>query len=354
MSFQGVYMTGKRETAKPKVSDVAKAAGVSAATVSKVINGRQGVSDETRERVERLLAEVGYRKKLPTTKTSQSIELVVKEVANNGSVEMVRETTEYAKELGIGITVSCAGREHGLYEARDEVSSCLRGAIERNPLGVIILLSDVSQAEESLLKTRSIPYVIVDPVGQVSADTLGVGIDNWTGGLLATEHLIALGHRNIGVITGPTDSQSSQARLSGYMAALQRSGINVNSNLIKVGDYVSDKTYKAACELLDMGEQNRPTAIFAFNDLGAVSVYRAARQRGISLPDRLSIIGFDDVYPAASMYPALTTIRQPFDLIARRCIDLILEAREGKVEQNYSILPTQLIERESCVMPAQS
>ncbi|WP_428859823.1 LacI family DNA-binding transcriptional regulator [Bifidobacterium dentium] len=347
-------MTGKRAMDKLKVSDVAKAAGVSAATVSKVINGRQGVSDETRDRVERLLTEVGYRKKLPTTKTSQSIELVVKEVTNNGSVEMVRESTAYAKELGIGITVSCAGREHGTYKVRNEVSSCLRSAIERNPLGVIILLSDISPAEESLLETRAIPYVIVDPVGQVSADTLGVGIDNWTGGLLATEHLIALGHRSIGAITGPSDSQSSQARLSGYMAALQRSGINVNSNLIKVGDYVSDKTYKAACELLDMEERDRPTAIFAFNDLGAVSVYRAARQRGIRLPDQLSIIGFDDVYPAASMYPALTTIRQPFDLIARKCIDLILEAREGKVGQNYTILPTQLIERESCVPPIRS
>lgn len=88
-----------------------------------------------------------------------------------------------------------------------------------------------------------------------------------------------------------------------------------------------------------MREQDRPTAIFAFNDLGAINVYRAARQHSISLPEQLSIIGFDDVYPAASMCPSLTTIRQPFDLIARQCIDLILEAREGKVDQNYFILP---------------
>lgn len=101
-----------------------------------------------------------------------------------------------------------------------------------------------------------------------------------------------------------------------------------------------------------MREQDRPTAIFAFNDLGAINVYRAARQHGISLPEQLSIIGFDDVYPAASMCPSLTTIRQPFDLIARQRIDLILEAREGKVEQNHFIFPTQLVERESCVSPA--
>lgn len=170
--------------------------------------------------------------------------------------------------------------------------------------------------------------------------------------MLATQYLISLGHRRIAVITGPTNSQSSQARLSGYMAALQKNGISADPHLIKVGDYVSDKAYKAACDLLEMREQDRPTAIFAFNDLGAINVYRAPDSTA-SVCQQLSIIGFDDVYPAASMCPSLTTIRQPFDLIARQCIDLILEAREGKVEQNYFILPTQLVERESCVSPAQ-
>lgn len=102
--------------------------------------------------------------------------------------------------------------------------------------------------------------------------------------MLATQYLISLGHRRIAVITGPTNSQSSQARLSGYMAALQKNGISADPHLIKVGDYVSDKAYKAACDLLEMREQDRPTAIFAFNDLGAINVYRAARQHGISLP----------------------------------------------------------------------
>lgn len=277
-------MTTIKTANRPKVSDIAQAAGVSPATVSKVINGRDGVSDETRDRVELLLEEAGFRKKLPTTKTMRSIELVVNEMTNNGSVEMVKETTSYARDFGIGITVSCAGPDFKEYATRNETSNCLRSAIERNPLGVILLLSNISSAEESLLQTRNIPYVIVDPVGQVSADALGVGIDNWTGGMLATQYLISLGHRRIAVITGPTNSQSSQARLSGYMAALQKNGISADPHLIKVGDYVSDKAYKAACDLLEMREQDRPTAIFAFNDLGAINVYRAARQHGISLP----------------------------------------------------------------------
>ena len=345
-------MTTIKTTSRPKVSDIAQAAGVSPATVSKVINGRNGVSDETRDRVELLLEEAGFRKKFPTTKTMRSIELVVNEMTNNGSVEMVKEATSYAKRFWH--RHHCKLRRTGFRRTRDKKrGQQLPPQRHRTqPLGVIRSLIKYSSAEESLLQTRNIPYVIVDPVGQVSADALGVGIDNWTGGMLATQYLISLGHRRIAVITGPTNSQSSQARLSGYMAALQKNGISADPHLIKVGDYVSDKAYKAACDLLEMREQDRPTAIFAFNDLGAINVYRAARQHGISLPEQLSIIGFDDVYPAASMCPSLTTIRQPFDLIARQCIDLILEAREGKVEQNYFILPTQLVERESCTSPA--
>ena len=136
------------------------------------------------------------------------------------------------------------------------------------------------------------------------------------------------------------------------MAALQKNGISADPHLIKVGDYVSDKAYKAACDLLEMREQDRPTAIFAFNDLGAINVYRAARQHGISLPTVIDH-RFRRCLSCGKHVSALTTIRQPSDLIARQCIDLILEAREGKVEQNYFILPTQLVERESCVSPAQ-
>ena len=148
-----------KTTNRPKVSDIAQAAGVSPATVSKVINGRDGVSDETRDRVELLLGEAGFRKKLPTTKTMRSIELVVSEMTNNGTVEMVKETASYARDFGLGITVSCAGPDSGEYATRNEASSCLRNAIERNPLGVILLLSNISSAEESLLQTRNIRVI---------------------------------------------------------------------------------------------------------------------------------------------------------------------------------------------------
>lgn len=341
----------KEGSAKLHIADIAKLAGVSAATVSKVINGREGVSAATRRRVEKLLEQHGYRKPLPTTKTSSTIELVVKAVENNGTIEMIRHATVYAREFHIGITVSATGTTDRTDGVRKGIGECLRGAFDRNPLGVILLLSDITPEEEKLLVSRGIPYVIIDPVGQVGVDTLGVGIDNWTSGLIATEHLTGLGHRRIGAITGPEDSQSSQARLSGYETALKRAGIPIDEELIQIGDYEPDRAFEAASKLLDLPRDKRPTAIFAFNDLSAVSVYKAARQRGISLPDELSVVGFDDVYPAAYMHPALTTVTQPFELIARRAIDLILDARgEGRM-QHYQILPTQLKVRDSCVAP---
>ncbi|MFC0266140.1 LacI family DNA-binding transcriptional regulator [Alloscardovia macacae] len=335
---------------KVSLATIAYEAQVSQATVSKVLNGRSGVSEITRKRVESLLTEYGYKKPLATTKTSQTIELIMTEVSNNGTMAMIQETTAYAKNFSIGITCSCVGSSADDRYA-EAVSSCLRGAIDRNPLGVILLLHHLSAEDKALLNSRDIPYVIIDPIGQVDEDTLGVGIDNWTSGLVVAEYLLSLGHTRIGIITGPDDAQSSQARLSGYMSALRTHGVSVKPDLIKPGDYLPDKAFHAACELLDLPEDERPTAIFAFNDLSAVSVYRAARARHILLPDELSVVGFDNVYPSSYVYPALTTVTQPFDRMAQRAIDLILDARADRSMQHYSILPTQLEIRQSCAAP---
>ena len=179
---------------KPRVSEIAKLAGVSTATVSKVINGREGVSSSTRARIEKIMEESGYSKSLVTTKTSQTIELVLTEVMANGINAIIAETTEYVKSMPIGITITQTGRGKRSEESFREI-------LNRNPLGVILLLSNATEREKTLLRSRNIPFVIIDSIGEGSQDTLGVGIDNWTGGLIATEHLIKLGHQRIGIIT---------------------------------------------------------------------------------------------------------------------------------------------------------
>ena len=169
---------------KPRVSEIAKLAGVSTATVSKVINGREGVSSSTRARIEKIMEESGYSKSLVTTKTSQTIELVLTEVMANGINAMIAETSEYVKSMPIGITITQTGRGKRSEESFREI-------LNRNPLGVILLLSNATEREKTLLRSRNIPFVIIDSIGEGSQDTLGVGIDNWTGGLQWLRHRAA-------------------------------------------------------------------------------------------------------------------------------------------------------------------
>lgn len=213
---------------KPRVSEIAKLAGVSTATVSKVINGREGVSSSTRARIEKIMEESGYSKSLVTTKTSQTIELVLTEVMANGINAMIAETSKYVKSMPIGITITQTGRGKRSEESFREI-------LNRNPLGIILLLSNATEREKTLLRSRNIPFVIIDSIGEGSQDTLGVGIDNWTGGLIATEHLIKLGHQRIGIITGPQNAESAQARYSGYATALRRAGIQLDPELVAYG-----------------------------------------------------------------------------------------------------------------------
>ena len=140
----------------------------------------------------------------------------------------------------------------------------------------------------------------------------------------------------------------------GYATALRRAGIQLDPELVAYGDYMPERGYECACQLLDLPAAKRPTAIFACNDVTALNVYRAARQRGLSLPADLSVVGFDNVYPAQYLYPALTTISQPFDMIARKAVDMILDARAGSVADHYLILPTRLVVRESTTAPKKS
>ncbi|MCI1901365.1 MAG: substrate-binding domain-containing protein [Bifidobacteriaceae bacterium] len=322
---------------KIRVTDIARLAEVSPATVSKVINGRQDVADATRALVEKIMRDVGFSKPLVQTKTMQTIELVVTYMENNGTIALTREATRLGEEMSIGITVS----QTGATNKRD----VYRSVIDRNPLGVILLLNKMPDKDAALLTSRNIPFVIIDPVSDVPPKDFSVGIDNWTAGFDATCHLLQLGHRRIGAITGPKDARSSLGRYAGYVAALENEGLSVDPQLVKNGNFLSKTGYVAACELLDAPEP--PTAIFAFNDLTAVSIYRAAYERHIRIPDDLSVVGFDNIYPSAYLAPALTTINQPFDLIAKSAFNLILDARAGKVEQRHIVLPTRLVERGS-------
>ena len=206
---------------------------------------------------------------------------------------------------------------------------------------------------KSLLKSRSIPVVIIDPIDTVDSDVMSVSIDNWTAGYQAGKHLLSLGHRRIAVIRGPANLQTSIARYSGFTAALQQAGVDLPESYIEQGDYFPAETsYEAACRLLELTD--RPTAIFCCNDLSAVSTYRAAREHKIALPQQLSVMGFDDIFPAGQLMPSLTSVHQPFSEIAQRAVQMIIDSRKGNQGDMHVIFPTSVVTRESTVPPQSS
>ena len=222
-------MVNDTSTHKLKVGELAKIAGVSASTVSKVINGRSGISDETRRQVEQILKDHGYSRPLVNTKLSPTIELVVEYIEHNGTMELIKYASYWAQQAGLAITVT------------------------------------------------------------------------------QTNH----------------------------------------------GDYFPAETsYEAACRLLELTD--RPTAIFCCNDLSAVSTYRAAREHKIALPKQLSVMGFDDIFPAGQLMPSLTSVHQPFSEIAQRAVQMIIDSRKGNQGDMHVILPTSVVTRESTVPPQSS
>jgi LacI family transcriptional regulator len=169
---------------------------------------------------------------------------------------------------------------------------------------------------------------------------------------MATEYLINLGHRRIGIITGPLALRTSRARLAGYREALESASIPVDSALILEGNYLLGDGYQQTCAMLDRADP--PTAIFAGNDAQAAGVYRALYERDIKIPTMMSVVGFDDVTYASQMAPPLTTIRQPLVEIGRMATNMLLRLIEGEaLEATHVELSTSLVVRESCAAPSQ-
>jgi LacI family transcriptional regulator len=211
---------------------------------------------------------------------------------------------------------------------------------------VVLVTSRVYEDVVERLHSMNIPLVIVDPVGGFRPDVHRVGATNWAGGFAATEHLITLGHRRIGMIAGPANMLCSEERIAGYRAALDRYGIPIDDRYIRLGDFYTAGGRKGAAALLKLDD--RPTAIFAGADQQARGVYDEALARGLRIPDDLSVIGFDDVEVCEWMSPRLTTIRQPLAQMAGLAIRMVLEGAETFEDQPTRIeMATSLIERDS-------
>jgi LacI family transcriptional regulator len=329
----------------PTIAFIAQQAGVSVPTVSKVINGRADVSSETRSRVEAAIREHGYRRAPRPSARSPLIEVIVNELESEWALEIIRGVERVAGQHDLAVVISeMQGR-------RGPGRGWIDGVIARRPMGVIAVFAELSDTMREQLRARDIPFVVVDPLGEPVHDTLSVGATNWNGGLAATRHLLGLGHRRIGVIGGPRGVLCSRARIDGYRAAMDEAGVQVDPALISHGAFHVAEGIERGRALLTTA--NRPTAIFAGNDLQALGVYQAARDLRLHIPEDLSVVGFDDLPVARWVGPPLTTIRQPLAEMAATAAELALAMARGETPAQPRIeLATELVIRESTAPPS--
>lgn len=322
---------------------VAKEAGVSLPTVSKVLNGRSDVSPTTRAKVEQLLKVHGYRRRHQGAPPAPLVELVFHELDSIWAMEIIRGVENVAKANKATVVLTESGTRHAPGD------DWIEGVLRRRPLGVVLVFSTLPEDVKRQLRSRSIPFVIIDPAGDPDPDVPSVGSANWAGGLAATRHLTGHRHERVAIITGPEDMLCSLARLDGYRSAMAMAGLQTDPRLVRFGDFHVQGGFAHAMDLLD--GPDRPTAVFAGSDLQALGVLEAARLKGLSVPEDLSVVGYDDVPLAQWSSPPLTTVHQPLRHMAEEAARMLLRPDDpGKAAQRIE-LATRLVVRQSTAPP---
>jgi LacI family transcriptional regulator len=344
MTTPTIEVKGAR-AGRPTIARVAAQAGVSVPTVSKVINGRSDVAPETRRRVEAVIREQGYRRSDRASRAAPILELIFHELESEWALEIVRGVERVAGQQHLAVVLS------ELHGRRTPGRGWIEGALARRPTGVIAVFSDLSESARTQLRTRGIPFVVVDPTGETLDDTPSIGATNWNGGLAATRHLLGLGHRRIAVIGGPEWILCSRARMDGYRAAMDAAGVAIDPELTSHGPFQVEEGVRKGRALLRRSDP--PTAIIAGNDLQALGVYQAAREARLHIPEDLSVVGFDDLPVAQWVGPPLTTVRQPLIEMAVAAAELVLALARGEQPTHTRLeLATELVIRESTAPPS--
>lgn len=322
------------------MQDVARTAGVSVATVSKVVNGHYGVSRETAEKVSRVIDELGYETSLGArslrSHRTNIIGVLVAEF-EPFSTELLKGVSAAIGPTGYELLAYSGGHQGGAVGWERRSLSRLGGTLID---GAIIVTPTVVDAR------NAIPVVAIDPhTGPTDVPT--VESDNFAGAVLATQHLLGLGHRRIGFLGGRPDLESARQREEGFRHAMAAAGAVVDESLVLVGGYRPESTEGPARELLT--RPDRPTAVFAANDLSAIRTIDVAHDLGLGVPDDLSVIGFDNIPESVLSQPPLTTINQPLHDIGATALQMLVTLLQGREpEQTHVRLPTSMVERASC------
>jgi DNA-binding LacI/PurR family transcriptional regulator len=333
----------KRNPARrlPIMADVAKAAGVSHQTVSRVLNGHPHVGVETRARVQEAIERLGYRRNLVAralvTRRSGTLGVVGFDTMLYGPASMVYGIDQAARAAGYFVSIVSLKTPGG-----QEAHEALAYLADQGVDGVVMVAPQLSVIAALEGLPRGLPVVVIEGGHAVERPT--VCVDQSAGARLMTEHLLELGHETVWHISGPPDGPEAAGRAAGWRAALTVSGRETPEPL--VGDWSPRSGYEAGRRLL---RQPAVTAVFAANDQMALGVLRAFAEAGVRVPASISVAGFDDIPEAAFFSPPLTTVRQDFEAVGRQGVELLLRQMEtGRAESpGRCLIQPQLIPRQS-------
>ncbi len=326
------------------IRDVARAAGVSIATVSRVFNGNPRVGEDTALRVWDAAGELDYwpngAARSLTTSRTQTLGVLLPDLYGDFFSEVIRGIDQAARRAHFQILLSSSHADPIEIVA---AARAMRGRVD----GLIIMASDRGTAEAVLGFLGRQPLVFLNPYLDPDGCS-AVSIDNRAGGRSAVEHLIALGHRVIATVRGPEGNIDAEERLGGYRDALAGAGLSASPQLELPGDFTETAGFRAVSGLL--AAVPRPTAVFAANDAMAAGLLGGLRDAGVAVPGEMAVVGFDDIGVARCLTPPLTSVRVDVCELGRRAVQLLLETvgPDGPAPCRREVLPARLVLRESC------
>ncbi len=325
------------------IRDVARAAGVSHQTVSRVINDHPNIAPATRARVEGAMERLRYRPsrvaRALATSRSGTVGIVSTDNGRYGPPKTQRAIETAARDAGYFVsTVNLATVDH------DSMRTALGHLVDQGIEGIVLIAPQAAMLDAFFELSHGVPFVTVDSAGRGGGHT--IAIDQEEGARLATRHLVGLGHREVVHLSGPTDWLDSQARVRGFRTVMAQVGVEAREPV--VGDWSPGSGYEAGLEL---ARQAEATAVFASNDQMALGLLRAFHRTGIRVPEDVSVVGFDDIPESAYFSPPLTSVRPDFSELGRRCMALLLDQLLGQeLPTGRPIAPTLTV-RESTAAP---
>jgi DNA-binding LacI/PurR family transcriptional regulator len=338
----------KTDSRPTTIAQIAQIAGVSVPTVSKVLNGRTDVALPTRERVERVIEEYGFvrnrsARALRKGKTGL-VDLILPRLDDEYFLPILEGVAEILSEAGVRLVLTSTNNHS------EEEVQWIDTIIAHSTDGILM----IHPSDEAIkhLEHSGLSFVLIHNQGGLLSMVPSVRITSWEGGFVATSHLINLGHQRIAYIGKTTRARDAIERIAGYRAALDSAHLPLDPQLECAGDFNEVDGYTATKTLLALPEP--PTAIFAGNDRQAAGVYRALHEAGMTVPDDMSVVGFDNLPYTEIMNPPLTTVYAPRLELGHTAATMLLRLiNKEPLEMTRAVLPTHLIERQSCRLLSQ-